>query len=405
MAVYGARRCGGCTHGAREEHRRAVAAFRARRDRLAAGEGVPDLPDGASRRWVSDELGRQARTVAERGRALGEAWPHAVWRGTLYAVWGAVAVLLVGYVVTAAPDGGGDGGWTGPRTAGLVAAMCMGAVLTGAAHVHRAYGGLLAPLIGEDNRLSTSRAVAAAWALLAVFAALHLTLQGAAGGRVGLAGGARLLTALALVCAVAVAVRKVVTVRILGQRVQKVRAERPRAADLLCDDAGRAGFADAQYVLVSAFAVLFAAARLVRRPGELPYLPWALVALVALSAATYLAAKCAEGVRPVILSVVRAPRPGAPDAPIRTGDDIEIRGAGFVPPGAATPAHLTRTVVRIGPVHVHVPLVPAPGGFTSPTDTTLTVPVPADVPPGWTDVQVVTASGAVTNRVVIDVSA
>ncbi|OKK06025.1 hypothetical protein AMK26_08015 [Streptomyces sp. CB03234] len=384
-----------------------MAAFRARRDRLAAGEGVPDLPNGASRRWVSDELGRHARTLAERGRALGEAWPQAVWRGTPYAVWGAVAVLLAGHAVAAAPYGGAGGGWTGARTAGLAAAICVGALLTGAAHVHRAYGGLLAPLIGEDNRLSTSRAVAAAWVLLAVFAALHLALQGAAGGGggVGLAGGARLLTALALVCAVAVTVRKVVTVRILAQRVQKVRAERPRAADLLCDDAGRACLADAQYVLVSAFAVLFAAARLVRRPGELPHLPWALVALVALSAATYLAAKCAEGVRPVILSVVRAPGPGAPDAPLRTGDDIEIRGAGFVPPGAATPAHLTRTVVRIGPVHVHVPLVPAPGGFTSPTDTTLTVPVPADVPPGWTDIQVVTASGAVTNRVVIDVSA
>ncbi|MEV3992159.1 hypothetical protein AB0J57_24930 [Streptomyces sp. NPDC049837] len=404
MAVHEAGRCGGCTHEAREEHRRAVAAFRARRDRLALGDGVPDLPGGAARRWVSDQLAEHARTVAERGRALGAAWPHAVWRGTLYAVWGTVAALagvLPAVHAVTAPDGGG---WTGARTAGLVAAICMGALLTGAARVHRAYGGLLAPLIGEDNRLSTSRAVAAAWVLLTVFAALHLALQGAAGGTVRLAGVARLLTVLALVCAVVVAVRKIVTVRLLGQRVQKVRAERPRAADLLCDDAGRAGLADAQYVLVSAFAVLFAAARLVRRPGELPQLPWALVALVALSAVTYLAAKCAEGVRPVILSVVRAPGAGAPDAPIRTGDDIEIRGAGFVPPGAMTPAHLTRTVVRIGPVHVHVPLVPAPGGFTNPTDTTLTVPVPADVPPGWTDVQVITASGAVTNRVVIDVS-
>lgn len=183
-----------------------------------------------------------------------------------------------------------------------------------------------------------------------------------------------------------------------------MRAERPRAADLLCDDAGRGSLADAQYVLVSAFAVLFAAVRLIRRPGELPQLPWALVILVVLSAAAYLAAKCAEGVRPVILSVVRVQETGTPDAPIRTGDDIEIRGAGFVPPGAATPAHLTRTVVRIGAVHVQVPLVPAQGGFTNPTDTTLTVPVPADVPPGWTDVQVITASGAVTNRVVIDVT-
>ncbi|CAM5720137.1 hypothetical protein SGLAM104S_01988 [Streptomyces glaucescens] len=53
-----------------------------------------------------------------------------------------------------------------------------------------------------------------------------------------------------------------------------------------------------------------------------------------ISAATYLAGKYSEGGRPVILSVIRAREAGDLDAPIRTGEDIEIRGAGFVPPGA-----------------------------------------------------------------------
>jgi hypothetical protein len=108
-----------------------------------------------------------------------------------------------------------------------------------------------------------------------------------------------------------------------------------------------------------------------------------------------------------VLSVVRV-RPedgsfGDLDAPIRTGDDIEIRGSGFVPPGTQEPDRLARTVVRIGPVHVHVPLVPVAGGFTNPTDTVLTVPVPVDVEPGRVDVQVITAAGAETNRYPIDV--
>ncbi|HSX99587.1 MAG TPA: hypothetical protein VLG91_19700, partial [Streptomyces sp.] len=66
---------------------------------------------------------------------------------------------------------------------------------------------------------------------------------------------------------------------------------------------------------------------------------------------------------------------------------------------------LSRMVVRIGAVHVHVPLVPVAGGFSNPTDAVLTAPVPADVEPGKVDVQVVTAAGVETNRYTIEVSA
>ncbi|MYV62620.1 hypothetical protein GTW37_28265, partial [Streptomyces sp. SID4931] len=61
-------------------------------------------------------------------------------------------------------------------------------------------------------------------------------------------------------------------------------------------------------------------------------------------------------------------------------------------------------VVRIGTVHVHVPLVPVAGGFANPTDTVLTVPVPVEVEPGTVDVQVVTAAGVETDRIPIDVT-
>ncbi|MGW1889449.1 hypothetical protein ACWCP6_04205 [Streptomyces sp. NPDC002004] len=403
--------CGDCPLGAREGHRRAVAAFLARRDELAAGEGLPAAvahSAGASRQWVSDELTQSANAVAERSRAEGAAWTALMWPRTLRVVWGGVAVLLLVQACTAV-----TAGWTAARTAGLVAGVLTGALLTGAGYAHRARGGVLAPLTGEDNRLSTSRAVAAVWVLFTAFSLLVLTVElaVAAGPRerdaliagLGIAHGAGTVTAAAVVCGVAVLVRRVVGLRVLGQRLQKVRAARPRAADLLTDDAGRPSFADIQYVLVCAVAVLFAAVRLARRPDQLPGLPWAPVLLVLVSAATYVAAKYAEGGRPVILSVVRAREVGDLDAPIRTGDDIEIRGAGFVPPGAQTAEHLSRLTVRIGPVHVHVPLVPVPGGFTNPSDTVLTVPVPADVEPGRVDVQVVTAAGAETNRCTIDV--
>ncbi|MGW0530771.1 hypothetical protein [Streptomyces sp. NPDC003032] len=404
--------CGGCPHGAREGHRLAVAAFLTQRDELAAGQGLPAAvahSAGASRQWVSDELTQSARAVAERGRAEGEAWLRRLWTRTLGVVWGSFGVLLLVQAFTAIGVG-----WTAARTAGLLAGLVVGGLLTGAAYVHRERGGVLAPVIGEDNRLSTSRVVAACWVLLVVFAVLVLAGQLAvasghgrrdeliAGLELGRAAG--VMTVLAVVCGVAVLVRRVVGLRVLGQRLQKVRADRPRAADPLTDDSGRGSFADAQYILVTAVAVVFAAVCLARRPEQLPDLPWGLAVLVLVSAATYLAGKYSEGGRPVILSVVRAREAGDLDAPIRTGDDIEIRGAGFVPPGAGDADRLARMVVRIGAVHVHVPLVPVPGGFSNPADATLTVPVPVDVEPGRVEVQVITAAGLETNRVAIDVT-
>ncbi|MEW2497806.1 hypothetical protein AB0942_30360 [Streptomyces nodosus] len=404
--------CGDCPHGAREGHRRAVAAFLAKREEFASGRGLPVAVAhsvSASRQWVSDELTQSADVVAERSRADGAAWLGLLWRRTAVTVWVMVGVLLLTQALTAIGVG-----WTAARTAGLVAAVLMAAALTAAARLHRARGGALAPVVGEDNRLSTSRVVAASWVLFLVYAVLvlvgELATASAPGRRdeliagLGLARGAGAVTVVAVVSAVAVLVRMVVGTRVLGQRLQKTRADRPRAADLLTDDSGRGDFADTQYVVISAVALVFAMVRLARRPDQLPDLPWGLALLVLVSAATYLAGKYAEGGRPVVFSVVRAREAGDLDAPIRTGDDIEIRGAGFLPPGARTADRLSRMVVRIGAVHVHVPLVPVAGGFSNPTDSLLTVPVPADVEPGRVDVQVVTAAGVETNRVTIDVT-
>ncbi|WP_406399072.1 hypothetical protein [Streptomyces uncialis] len=403
---------GGCPHGAREGHRRAVAAFLTKRDELAAGQGLPAAvahSAGATRQWVSDELAQSAEVVAARGLAESAAWHASLWPRTLAVVWGGTGAVLAVQALTAY-----GAGWNTARTAGLVATVAVAALLTLAARVHRERGGVLAPLIGEDNRLSTSRAVAGLWVLFVVYAVLVLAgqLAGASGPAardalidgLGLARGAATLTVVAVLCAVAVLVRRVVTVRVLGQRLQKVRAVRPRGADLLTDDSGRGSFTDVQYVLVTAAALVFAAVRLGRRPERLPELPWALAVLVLVSAVTYLAGKYAEGGRPVIHSVVRARAAGDLDSPIRTGDDIEIRGAGFVPPGGQGAQALTRLVVRIGSVHVHVPLVPVPGGFTNPSDHTLTVPVPVEVEPGRVDVQVITAAGLETNRTTIEVT-
>ncbi|CAK7281624.1 hypothetical protein [Streptomyces misionensis] len=404
--------CGDCPHGAREGHRRAVAAFLRRRDEFAAGQGLPAAvahSASASRQWVSEELTQRAEAVAERGRAEGEMWLARLWLRTLCVVWGAFVALLLGEALTAV-----GAGWTSARTAALLAALLVAGALSAACWFHRSRGGALAPVIGEDHRMSTSRSVAACWVLFLGYAVLLLAARLAAASDhterdalisgLDLARGAGVATVLAVVCGIAVLVRRVVSLRILAQRLQKVPAHRPRAADLLTDDSGRGAFTDIQYVAISAVALAFAAVRLARRPDQLPDLPWGLAVVVLISAATYLAGKYAEGGRPAILSVVRAREPGDLDGPIRTGDDIEIRGTGFVPPGAQTAERLSRMVVRIGAVDVHVPLVPVTGGFRNPTDTVLTVPVPADVEPGSLEVQVVTAAGVPTNRYTVQIT-
>ncbi|MEU5473160.1 hypothetical protein [Streptomyces lydicus] len=403
-------RCGRCPHGARAGHREAVAAFVALREDFAAGRGVPSglaHSAGAARQWVSDELTLSAEELARRGAAERVSWLAAVrWR-TLLAVWGAVVVLLLGEALTAI-----GAGWTASRTAALAAAVVLALGLTAAAVRHRAHGGALAPLIGEDGRLSTSRTVAVGWAAAVLYAVLlsavqlavaapplrHRLLAGLSLGRSG-----ALLALLATGCAVAVLAYGLVAARVRTGRLQKVPAQRPRAADLLTDDAGRGSFLDVQYVLVNAAVLALALVRLAGRPEQLPRLPWGLVALAGLSGATYLAGKLVAGGRPVILSVVRSRELGDLAAPVRTGDDIEIRGAGFVPPGATTPDRLARTVVRIGAVHVPVPLVPVPGGFANPTDGLLTVPVPVDVEPGRVAVRVITAAGVETAAYPLDV--
>ncbi|MFF4327017.1 hypothetical protein ACFYZT_10870 [Streptomyces sp. NPDC001591] len=401
-----------CDDCAREGHRRALAAFLEKRDEFAAGQGVPPAVAhslGASRQWVSDELTLSARTAAERGREAGNSWLYLFSRRAVLALWIAAGVLLVVQVGTALGTG-----WSTARTAALLAALVLAGLLTVAARAQSVRGGLLAPVVGEDNRLSTSKAVPCAWVVLTAFAALLPALRLAASSPgpdrdalyqgFALGRALPLLAVVALTSGVAVLVRRVVSVRIMGQRMQKLPADRPRGVDLLTDDDGRGSFPDAQYVLTSTVVLGYAAVSLARFPARLPQLPWALALLVALSAAVYLAAKYAEGSRPLVLSVVRRREPGDIDAAVRPGDDIEIRGVGFVPAGAQTPEMLARLVVRIGAVHVHVPLVPVAGGFVNPSDTVLTVPVPAEVEPGRVEVQVVTAGGVESNRCVIDVA-
>ncbi|SOD61964.1 hypothetical protein SAMN06297387_104134 [Streptomyces zhaozhouensis] len=400
--------CGDCPQSTRAALRRSEEALAELRDRLARGDGIPPAlghsPE-ASRQWISDELTEAAREVAAGTEAHGRFRLARLADRASFALWGVVVALALGQGVTALL---GDRGWTTARTTALLAAALVAAVLTVVGRAHRERGGFLAPLVGEDNRLSTSRAVAAGWLLFCGVTVLMLafTLAGLGDGGersalldgLGPTHGGGLLAAVALSCAVTVWVRHTVATRVRGFRMQKVRAAGPRPADLLTDDAGRGSFPDTQYLLVNAAAMVLVGVRLARAPRELPDLPWGVALLLAVSALTYLGAKYTEGARPVIQSVVRVREPGTVVAPIRQGDELEIRGSGFVPAGADSAQRLAETVVRIGGLTVPVPLVPRRGGFDNPRDDRLVVCVPAEVEPGRVEVQVITAAGTESGR-------
>ncbi len=234
----------------------------------------------ASRQWVSDELTQSADVVAERGRAEGGAWLARLWHRTAFAVWGAFVVLLLVQALTAI-----GAGWTAARTAGLLAALVVAGALTAASWLHRARGGALAPVIGEDNRLSTSRAVAVSWVLFVVYAVLVLAGRLAAASdhaeRDALISGLELARAAGVVTVLAPWSARSPSSSAASSGCacwasasRSSPADRPRAADLLTDDAGRGTFADIQYVAISAVALVFVAVRLARRPDQLPDLPW-----------------------------------------------------------------------------------------------------------------------------------
>ncbi|MGA4540377.1 hypothetical protein ACPA54_10300 [Uniformispora flossi] len=395
----------------REEYRRAQEGFDEHRRALARGEGVPAVvapSEFATRQWIDDELRGLSQDVAARRRAHGRAALRLLGTRTLAGLWAAVVVLVLVQALTAIGPG-----WTVARTAALTAAAVTVAVLSGVAIWTREGAGLYAPVRGLDGRLSTSKAVAALWAVVLTYVFVFFAVRLAAASRPGdrsellhhlgeVAADQIVLVAVPLF--VAVLVRRLVGDKVNRRVLQKPYADRAFLRDLVTDDTGRSALADAQYILVNLVAAGFLLVGLARDPEELPDAPATLVVLAGISAVVYLAAKLTENNRPVILSVVRVHVPGSLDNALRQGDDIEIRGTNLVGAGVREPDQLARVVVRFGAMHQYAPLVPTETGFANPCDAVVVVPIPLDVEPGRVELCVVSASGVESNPYEIEIA-
>jgi hypothetical protein len=403
-----------CHCAVRQDYERELTEFAARCREFARNEGVPAAlahSESGARQWVSDELTRRAAKLAVVSRQENTAWLAVVGRQSVRAVWALLGAVLVVDLATLPLSAG----WTVPRTATPVAFLVFAALFTLFSAVHSDIGGMLCFLVGVDGRLSLPRALGVLWTAALTTAFGYFAVEDVASSssrqRVSVTASIEhprweYVALLAAPVVVSVLTGAVSAARMRRRAAPYLPGQRSQLRDLLVDDSGLGSLAAAVWLPTNLAAVAFLVIGLAKDPYTLPSLPDTLVWLTLGAAALFTAVKVAEVRRPVLVSVVKVRTPGEPDGPIRQGDEVEIRGLGFVPPSAADPNQLARIVVKLGPIHIHVPLVPdSEGGFSNPTDTSVTVPIPYEAEPGPWTVRIVTASGLETTDYPLDISA
>jgi len=287
-------------------------------------------------------------------------------------------------------------------------------LVTALSLVHSEVGGVLCFMVGADGRLSPAKALGLLWGAALTTGLVYFGVEDFAAGDpsersdVNYAISHPRWEYLALLAApilVSVLTNAVAATRMRRRAMPYLPGQRSQLRDLVLDETGVGSLASAVWLPTYVAAVLFLIAGLAKNPYALPQLP-ATVVWVSLGASVlYAVVRLLESRQPVLVSVVRVRPPGGLDGPVRQGDEIEIRGLGFVPPAASAPDQLARILVKLGPIHIHVPLVPGTeGGFSNPTDASVTVPIPYDVEPGPWTVRVVTASGLETDDYALDIA-
>lgn len=400
--------------GIRREYERELAEFAARCREYAQNEGVPAAlahSETGSRQWISDELTRRAQRLAAVARSENTAWLALCGRWTMRGSWLLAALVAVISIVTALVSGD----WAPANTAVLLAFASLGLLITGLTLVHSEVGGVLCFMVGADGRLSPAKALGLLWGaalstglvyfLVEDFAANDATQRSDIGASITHPRW-EYLALLAAPILVSIVTNAVAAARMRRRAAPYLPGQRAQLRDLVLDETGLGSLAAAVWLPSYVAAVLFFVAGLEKNPYTLPGLPATVVWISLGAAALYAVVRLVEFRQPVLVSVVRVRPAGGLDGPIRQGDEIEIRGLGFVPPAAAAPDQLARITVKLGPIHIHVPLVPgAEGGFSNPTDSSVTVGIPYDVDPGPWTVRVVTAAGLETDDYALDIAA
>lgn len=220
-------------------------------------------------------------------RPSGARWAAALAGPTLCLAVPAVA--LAGGAAAARSSGPADQATSATRWA-IVA--CVVVVLIPAALLARDV------VVGKDQRLSTSKTVAAVWTCLIAAAFLGLVVAQLLGhpqaldamAHSGLAGQYGLLIGGPL--GAAIVAKGIVGRQVAEDPAAKSVGEGPSAGQLIQDDAGDTDLGDFQYVLFNLVAIVYFVATLLQHPtAGLPHIPDVLLGLTSVSAAGYVTKK------------------------------------------------------------------------------------------------------------------
>jgi hypothetical protein len=162
-------------------------------------------------------------------------------------------------------------------------------------------------LVGDDNRVSTSKTAAVVWTYLIAMGLLSLVVtkwlghpgafnkatHSGLGGQYALLLGGPLGAAILAKGIVGSQVNADATVKPANQNG-------PRPSELIANDVGNTDLGDFQYVLFNAVAIAYFVGTLLQSPQDgLPHMPDVLLGLTSVSAAGYVSKKALPAVKPV----------------------------------------------------------------------------------------------------------
>ena len=265
------------------------------------------------------------------------------------------------------------GHWGGQEWLGLAFVAVLAAVayslrrLTATEGKGQKSGGLI---MGWDKRLSTSKAVSAAWTLVVAYMLLVIMLISLDHTDAGSFFSSTLGKASELYLAVlgptylAAVLAKVNTAKQVAQgNLQKSDGSGTvNPLDLISDDSGNTDIYDTQYVLLNLVAIVAVLAIFIRQPAVgFPPFPGFLAAITGGSALVYTANKVTAANPPQLTTVS--------PSPARVGDKVTATGQNFLPPGVPQ----GQVVVTVGSASDQATVEPT---ADDPTRVTFAVPAP-----------------------------
>ena len=293
-----------------------------------------------------------------------------------------VLLVLLAFAARAAQKQQSPGGQAGQPPPGGAGAAGTATSAAGAGQAPQKAQPFWYVILGQDNRVSTSKVQFALWTVALVYALLVIALHDAVYPPGNL--DPRYLLLIGFPAGAAVSAKAITTGQINNGNSSKTTISAKgkslvtAISEIVSNDQGDLDLGDAQYFVFNLVALTAFFIAFFHSPVSLPVLPDTLVGLTSASAAAYVAKKATSGAAPAPPLTVTAvsPQKGAP------GTLVSVFGSGLMNTASADSGRPEVTI----------------GGLTAPpradsTAAIVPVAVPEGLHPGTFDVRVATSDG------------